>query len=125
MRRFFLLLAVCCAISTSAAAHDYMLGDIHILKPWSRPLPAVSVNGAAYMTLMNKGDSPDKLLSVSTPAAKKAEVHNHIIEVGLMDDVAFPLGFGDENDFCLRAPSLGYELKVVEGVYVWHHKSKS
>jgi len=84
MRRFFLLIAVCCAISTSAAARDYTLGDIHIMKPWSRPLPAVSVNGAAYMTLMNKGDSPDTLLSVSTPAAKKAEVHNHIMEGGLM-----------------------------------------
>ena len=82
--RFFLLFAIGFAITTSAAAHDYMLGDIHIMKPWSRPLPAVSANGAAYMTLMNKGDTPDRLLSVSTPAAKKAEIHNHTMEGGLM-----------------------------------------
>jgi len=84
MIRIFLLFAISFAITTSATAHDYMLGDIHIMKPWSRPLPAVSVNGAAYMTFMNKGDSPDRLLSVSTPAARKAEIHNHIMEGGMM-----------------------------------------
>ena len=61
-----------------------MLGDIHIMQPWSRPLPPVSVNGAAYMTFMNKGDTPDRLISISTPAAKKAEIHNHTMQDGLM-----------------------------------------
>ena len=84
MSRFSLLFTIGFVISMSAAAHDYMLGDIHIMQPWSRPLPPVSVNGAAYMTLMNKGDSPDRLLSVSTPAADKAEIHNHTMEGGLM-----------------------------------------
>jgi len=84
MIRFLLLFAISFAISASATAHDYMLGDIHIMKPWSRPLPAVSVNGAAYMTFMNKGDATDRLLSISTPAAKKAEIHNHTMEGGLM-----------------------------------------
>ncbi|KAJ8598375.1 hypothetical protein CTAYLR_002975 [Chrysophaeum taylorii] len=45
--------------------------------------------------------------------------------VGLMDDVAFPHGFGEENDYCLRAARLGFKLKVVDEAYVWHHKSKS
>jgi copper(I)-binding protein len=77
-------LAATLALAAPALAHDYMQGDIHIMKPWSRPLPAVSTNGAAYMTLMNKGSAPDKLLSVSTPMAKKAEIHNHIMEGGMM-----------------------------------------
>mmetsp|Transcript_3968 Transcript_3968/g.6090 ORF Transcript_3968/g.6090 Transcript_3968/m.6090 type:complete len:529 (+) Transcript_3968:558-2144(+) len=45
--------------------------------------------------------------------------------VGLMDDVAFPFGFGEENDFAMRTKRMGYELKVFEGDYIWHHKSKS
>ena len=84
MSRRFLLLAATFGIAISAAAHDYTQGDIHIMKPWSRPLPAVSANGAAYMTLMNKGNGPDKLLSISTPAARKAELHNHTMEGGMM-----------------------------------------
>ena len=35
-----------------------------------------------------------------------------VTRVGLMDDVAFPYGFGEENDFCLRALRFGYEIKV-------------
>lgn len=46
-------------------------------------------------------------------------------KVGMMDDVAFPQGFGEENDFCLRAKRLGYSLKVFDGGYIWHYKSKS
>lgn len=84
MNRLFILLAATFALAASALAHDYMQGDIHIKKPWSRPLPAVSTNGAAYMTLMNKGGAPDTLVSASTPAAKKAEVHNHTMEGGMM-----------------------------------------
>ena len=82
MKRLLILLAASLAIA--APAHEYMQGDIHIVKPWSRPLPAVSRNGAVYMTLMNKGGAPDRLVSVTTPAAKKAELHNHIMQDGLM-----------------------------------------
>ena len=84
MSRFLLLLAATFGIAIAAAAHDYVQGDIHIMKPWSRPLPPVSVNGAAYMTLVNKGNAPDRLLSISTPAARKAELHNHTMEGGMM-----------------------------------------
>ena len=84
MSRCLLLLAASFGIAISAAAHDYTQGGIHIMKPWSRPLPAVSVNGAAYMTLVNKGNRPDRLLSVSTPAAGKAKLHNHTMEGGMM-----------------------------------------
>ena len=59
VNRLFILLAATFALAAPALAHDYMQGDIHIMKPWSRPLPAVSPNGAAYMTLMNKGSAPE------------------------------------------------------------------
>ncbi len=84
MNRLFILLVASFAFATSALAHDYMQGDIHIKKPWSRPLPPVSTNGAADMTLTNKGNVPDRLVSVSTPAAMKAEVHNHTMDGGMM-----------------------------------------
>jgi len=84
MNRLLVLLAMTFAFTASAVADDYMQGGIHIMKPWSRPLPPVSVNGAAYMTIMNKGSAPDRLLSMSTPAAKMAELHDHTMEGGMM-----------------------------------------
>jgi copper(I)-binding protein len=84
MKRRLLLLATAFMLASAVLAHDYTQGDILIIKPWSRPLPAVSPNGAAYMTLVNKGNAPDRLLSVSTPAAKRAEIHAHTMEGGMM-----------------------------------------
>ncbi|GJM08518.1 MAG: hypothetical protein DHS20C11_07940 [Lysobacteraceae bacterium] len=41
-------------------------------------------------------------------------------------DVArFPQGYGEENDLCLRAVDAGFELRVVDNVYVYHVKSAS
>lgn len=45
--------------------------------------------------------------------------------VGLMDHVAFGTGYGEENDYCIRAGDAGFELAVADDVFVFHAKSKS
>jgi GT2 family glycosyltransferase/glycosyltransferase involved in cell wall biosynthesis len=45
--------------------------------------------------------------------------------VGFMDEVAFGVGYGEENDYCIRARSAGFELAVADDVFVFHAKSKS
>lgn len=45
--------------------------------------------------------------------------------VGYMDEEAFPSGYGEENDFCIRAMDAGFALAYVDDVYVFHAKSKS
>ena len=47
------------------------------------------------------------------------------VEVGGMDGAAFPSGYGEENDLCLRVRNAGYQLAVADDVYVWHSKSAS
>lgn len=54
--------------------------------------------------------------------AIKREVIN---AVGLFDEETFPVGFGEENDFSIRAREAGFELAVADHAYVYHHKSKS
>jgi GT2 family glycosyltransferase/glycosyltransferase involved in cell wall biosynthesis len=44
---------------------------------------------------------------------------------GLFDEEHFPLGYGEENDLCVRARDAGFELVVADDVYVFHAKSKS
>lgn len=48
-----------------------------------------------------------------------------IARIGYFDADAFPLGFGEENDFCLRARDAGFALAVADHVYVFHAKSRS
>lgn len=52
----------------------------------------------------------------------KREVIN---KIGIMDEENFPIGYGEENDFCIRAADAGYELAIADDTYVFHAKSKS
>lgn len=45
--------------------------------------------------------------------------------VGYMDEGAFPMGYGEENDFCIRAQDAGFTLAYADDTYVFHAKSKS
>jgi GT2 family glycosyltransferase/polysaccharide pyruvyl transferase WcaK-like protein/glycosyltransferase involved in cell wall biosynthesis len=46
-------------------------------------------------------------------------------EVGLFDEVAFPRGYGEENDLCMRARAGGWEHVVDDRTIVFHSRSAS
>lgn len=48
-----------------------------------------------------------------------------IKSIGFMDDENFPVGYGEEQDYCIRALNSGYSVVVADDVYVFHGKSKS
>jgi len=48
-----------------------------------------------------------------------------LAELGFLDEIAFPVGYGEENDLCLRAGAAGWQLAVADHVYVYHRKSAS
>ena len=45
--------------------------------------------------------------------------------VGRFDEVAFPRGYGEENDFCMRAAQAGFRHLVDDRSYVWHRRTAS
>ena len=46
-------------------------------------------------------------------------------QVGGFDEAAFPMGYGEENDLCLRMAAAGWTLVVADQTYVHHVKSAS
>jgi glycosyltransferase involved in cell wall biosynthesis len=46
-------------------------------------------------------------------------------DVGYMDEVLSPRGYGEENDFAFRLRQQNYTLWVAPNSYVFHHKGKS
>lgn len=46
-------------------------------------------------------------------------------EIGYFDEQRFPLGYGEEDDLCLRAAEAGYVCGVTTNTYVFHGKSAS
>lgn len=45
--------------------------------------------------------------------------------IGHLDESAFPDGYGEENDYCLRAADAGFALAIADHAYVYHAKSRS
>jgi predicted O-methyltransferase YrrM/glycosyltransferase involved in cell wall biosynthesis len=45
--------------------------------------------------------------------------------IGLLDEKLFPNGYGEENDYCLRAGKAGFSGAIADDCYLFHAKSKS
>jgi GT2 family glycosyltransferase len=48
-----------------------------------------------------------------------------IDSIGYLDEENFPFGYGEENDYCLRAQLAGYKCVVADDTYIFHMKSQS
>ena len=48
-----------------------------------------------------------------------------IDRIGFFDEDSFPKGYGEENDYCVRAVDAGFGLVVATHIYIFHAKSKS
>jgi copper(I)-binding protein len=67
----FKLLAFTAALVTNTALAQ--TNQLEVSNAWARATAAKAENGAAYLTILSP--TPDRLLSASSPAAKKAELH--------------------------------------------------
>lgn len=81
-----------------ASAQADKAGSIAIEGPWSRETAPGARTGAGYMTITNKGEQDDRLLSGSTPVADRLEIHTMTMDGGVMrmrplkDGLAVPAG---------------------------------
>lgn len=85
-------LAAILLLAGPAAAHDYRLGNLVISHPWSRETPPGARVAGAYLTVTNKGESPDRLLGGSSPVSEGFELHAMQIVDGVMRMRALPEG---------------------------------
>ncbi|HEX5844411.1 MAG TPA: copper chaperone PCu(A)C [Pseudomonas sp.] len=110
LKKSLLLLALL-SPSLFAGEHDYELGELRIEQPWSRAMPPVAPTAAVYFVLHNQGAVADRLLSVASPHAAKAELHEHLHEDGVMKMQQVPsvaIAAGGEVQF---AP-MGYHVML-------------
>jgi periplasmic copper chaperone A len=75
-----------------AQAHDYKLGALVIHHPWSKePPPAAPVAGG-YMTIINTGTEPDRLIGIAATFAETAEIHEMKMDGEVMTMAELPAG---------------------------------
>lgn len=63
-----------------AAAHDYKFGDLAVIHPWARATPEGAKVGAGYVTIHNKGSTPERLISITAAISEKAEIHEMAVD---------------------------------------------
>lgn len=58
-------------------AAPLVAGEIMVKDPYARSSTPSSVTGAAFLVLMNHGDTDDRLIGAATDVAKRVELHTH------------------------------------------------
>lgn len=84
-RRNLLLGASLLPLATPALAQGITteLGALRITNPWTRAA-GQGMQGGGYLTIRNTGATPDRLVSATSPAAGRLELHIHIRDGDVM-----------------------------------------
>lgn len=84
MKTTALLLALALALlAQPAGAQDsYKVGALTIEKPFARP--SMARNGAAYVTIVNGANQPDRLIRVTSSRSGKVEMHTMTMDGDIM-----------------------------------------
>ena len=82
--KYALVAAMLICGGAAASAHDYKVGSLRIVQPWVPTTPKGASVGAGYLTITNKGTTPDRLIGGSSPVAANFEVHRMTMEGGVM-----------------------------------------
>jgi GT2 family glycosyltransferase/glycosyltransferase involved in cell wall biosynthesis len=126
---------VACAVSAPEVG---VVGPLSNAASWQSVPFALTPNGALAAHPMPHGSQLrqlcQRLEALSPRRYPRVELLNGFClgirrsvldRIGQLDAEAFPVGFGEENDFCLRARDAGFELVVADDAYVAHRKSAS
>ena len=63
-------------LAATSGAQEFRAGSIVIEQPWTRATPAGAKVAGGYMTIVNTGSEPDRLIGGSLPNADGFQVHD-------------------------------------------------
>lgn len=89
-------IAIAAPGAAPAAAHDFKAGALTLQHPWTRA--TAGKVGGGFVEIVNAGKTPDTLVSASSSAAAKVEIHTMTMDNGIMrmrplpDGITVPAG---------------------------------
>ena len=83
------------AAAAPALAEEVKAGDLVISQAWSRATPGGAKIGGGYLTIENKGSTPDRLLGGSADVADRVQIHEMAMNNGVMTMRPLEKGAGD------------------------------
>jgi copper(I)-binding protein len=83
--RTLLTLAAATLLIVAASFAFAQGASIQVEQPWARATPAGASTGAVYLTITNKSEEMDRLLSASSDVADKLQIHEMKVVNGVME----------------------------------------
>jgi copper(I)-binding protein len=81
---FFVAALLAAFAAMPAQAEDVTAGSLKISAPWARATPKGAPIGGGYMTIINTGPAPDRLVGGTSDASKRFELHEMSMDNGVM-----------------------------------------
>ena len=103
-----LLLAAPLAISAQTVTR----GAIQISQPWSRPT-TTATPAVGYLTIANRGKTPDKLVGATSSLVNRIELHQTIMTGNIMHMDEVPGGLGIAPGQTVTLAPRGYHLMMI------------
>lgn len=113
-------------------------GPLSNAASWQNVPDLYGDDGSFAINALPEGVTPDDMADIVRRASQQVYPRSTFVNgfcfmirravldaIGYMDEEAFPTGYGEENDFCMRAVDAGFQLAYVDDTYVFHAKSKS
>ena len=106
------LLAV--LFAAPARAEEVKAGDLVITQAWSRATPGGAKVGGGYLTIENKGSTPDRLIGGSADVADKVQLHEMAMNDGVMTMRPLDKGLVIEPGKTVKLAPGGYHLMLLD-----------
>ena len=97
-----------------AYAEDVKAGDLVISQAWSRATPGGAKIAGGYLTIENKGTSPDRLVGGSGDVAARIEIHEMAMNNGVMTMRPLDKGLVIEPGKTVKLAPGGYHLMMMD-----------
>ena len=78
------LAATLAVLAVPTSAQDYKVGALEITRPWTRATPATAQSGGGFLTVTNKGTTPDRLIAARSTVSDRVEVHEMRMDGNVM-----------------------------------------
>src|SRR6201994_1869708 len=95
-------------------AQEVKAGDLVITQAWARATPSGAKIGGGYLTIENKGSTPDRLINGSADIAGKVEVHEMAMNNGVMTMRALDNGLTIDPGKTVKLAPGGYHLMLFD-----------
>jgi periplasmic copper chaperone A len=111
--------AIACAVLVSslgahARAEEVKAGDLVITGAWTRATPNGAKIGGGYLTIENKGTSPDRLIGGSADVAGSVQVHEMSMDNGVMKMRPLEKGLAIDPGKTVKLAPGGYHLMMMD-----------